>query len=94
MIGSAGSAKVRIALANSQETRALLGVAAGLTATAGEAVLTCNDMNGCIISMADQTDAQRSKKQRRVQSELHWQNFSQKFCAMTQGQLESHGCPG
>ncbi len=29
-----------------------------------------------------------------LQSELHWQNFSQKFCALTQGQVESQGWPG
>jgi len=42
MIGSAGPAEIRIALADSQEAGALLRVAAGFAAAAGEAVLTCN----------------------------------------------------
>lgn len=40
--------------------------------------------------------AERGPAERGVclHSELHWQNFSQKFCAVTQGQDESQGCRG
>ena len=43
---AAGEAEVGVALADGQVARALLGIALGLTATAGKAILTCAGRQG------------------------------------------------
>lgn len=90
--GAAGQAQVRVALPHGQVAGALLGVALGLAPTPGETVLTCGAGGGGAVTGC--RDGGENGRDVLSHSELHWQNFSQKFWAVTQGQEESQGCLG
>ena len=81
--GSAGQTQVRVTLSDRQVTRTLLGVALGLTPASWETVLTYTHTDRVSVSqepvICNVILYGNKVFKMSSHSELHWQNFSQKF---------------